>query len=137
MLDRPALARTAGAAIFGAALAIPLSALIPLPTLVSLAAQRLPIAQTSSVLIPLFTLCAAVYTGLPVLLGGLLMGVGDRRTWLASSALYLALLAPAIYLQCMLLTLAAVIVWVIGAALGAFGTAPIGFWLYRRRAFVR
>jgi len=37
----------------------------------------------------------------------------------------------------MLLALAAVVVWVIGAALGAFGTAPIGFWLYHRAALVR
>ena len=137
LLERPALARTARAALVGATLAIPLAALFPIPTLASLAVQRLPMADRLPVVIPLLILGAALYTGLPVLLGGLLMGVGDRRTWLGSGALYLALLAPAIYLQCMLLALAAAIVWGIGAALGAFGTAPIGFWLYRRIAFVR
>jgi len=137
LLVRPALARTARAALVGAMLAIPLAGLVPFPALASLAVQRLPVAESSPVFISLLILCATVYTGLPVLLGGLLMGVGDRRTWLRSGALYLALLAPAIYLQCMLLALAAVVVWVIGAAIGAFGSAPIGFWLYRRIAFVR
>jgi hypothetical protein len=136
-LDRPVLARPARVALFGAALAIPLATFFPIPTLASLAVQRLPMADRLPVVIPLLLLGAPLYTGLPVLLGGLLMGVGDRRTWLGGGAIYLALLVPAIYLQCMLLAVAAAVMWFVGAALGAFGTAHIGFLLYRRIAFAR
>lgn len=84
---------------------------------------------------------AAIYTAVPVLVGGALFG-GERKgliqDGLLLGALYGLLIAPAVFLQCLPLPLETTAAWMAGAlagaALGGLGTTKVSSWRGRLAA---
>lgn len=84
---------------------------------------------------------AAIYTAVPVLVGGALFGgerTGRPRDGLLLGALYGLLIAPAVFLQCLAFPVETTAAWMAGAlagaALGALGTTKVSSWRGRLAA---
>lgn len=83
---------------------------------------------------------AAIYTAVPVLVGGALFGgrTGRVTDGLLQGALYGLLIAPAVFLQCLPLPLETTAAWMAGAlagaALGGLGTTKVSSWRGRLAA---
>ncbi len=112
----------ARAALTGAGLSLILVPLLTIPGVVE-ACRRLAetVAAGSGPAGLAIALGAAIYTAVPVLIGGALFGgrTGRVTDGLLLGALYGLLIAPAVFLQCLPLPLNVTALWMAGAILGA------------------
>jgi hypothetical protein len=126
----PPIRGFARAAAAGAGITLVLTPVLTIPSVVEACRDWMGTAQHSASLALVMVVVAAGYTAAPLLLG--VVGARTRREggWLVDglklSGLYAALIAPAVYLECVALPPEVMALWMAGAVIGAGAGGPIG-----------
>lgn len=124
------------AALAGAGIVLLLAPPLSVPSVVQWCARWVQAAPDSVAFALVVFVAAAGYTAGPLLVGGAVFA-RPQRSFPASdgarlSLLYAALVAPAVYLECLGLPLAVTAVWMAGAVLGAAAAGPLSLGLAAR-----
>jgi hypothetical protein len=126
----PAIRAIARAAVTGAGVALVLLSVMTIPSVVEACVRWVGAAQRSGPLALVLAIVAAGYTAAPLLAGGLGARAAQGGGWLVDglklSGLYVLLIAPAVYLECVALPAEVTALWMAGALLGAAAAGPIG-----------
>lgn len=117
-----------------------LTPVLSIPDVVEACSAWAGMAKGSLALNVLLFLVGGLYSAMPLLIGHLVTGraPGSRRSQgLISGLLYLALIAPAFYLQCAALVMGTGTTWLAGAIVGVLAAGPAGLWLVGQRLAAR
>jgi len=134
----PSVRAVTRAALAGTGVALVLAPVLAIPGVVEACERWVRAAQGSVPWALVLVVAAAGYTAAPLLLGALGTRTGQERHWVVDglklSGLYGLLIAPAVYLECIGLSLELTAVWMAGALLGAAAAGPLGLrlggWLF-------
>ena len=121
-------------------LAILLTPVLSIPEVVEACTAWAGVAKGSLALNVLLFIVGGLYSAVPLLIGHLVTGrapASRRNHGLASGLLYLALVAPAFYLQCAALVMGTRTTWLAGAIVGVLAGGPAGLWLMGQCMAVR
>lgn len=134
------LQELARVALLAGGLAIVLTPVLSIPDVVEACSAWASVAKGSLALNVLLFIVGGLYSAVPLLIGHLVTGCapGSRRSQgLVSGLLYLALVAPAFYLQCAALVMGTGITWLAGTIVGVLAGGPVGLWLARQHIAAR